>query len=175
MLPNVVVGEVGLVIGLQAEREKMLALTAVLALSGKVCVLDGGNSFDAYHVARLIRCHTPHLTETLARISVTRAFTCYQVVTLFEETPVSDSPLLIFDLLTTFYDESVTTSESFRLLKIVLHYIHKLRQQAPVIVSVRPPPISQSNRLGLVTLLEKMATHTFIQPVPIERKPLRLL
>ena len=175
LLPDVVVGEVGLVIGLQAERDKMLELTAVLALSGKVRILDGGNSFDAYRVARLVRRHTPHLAETLTRIHIARAFTCYQVVALFAETPVSDSPQLVFDLLTTFYDESVSTPESFRLLRLVLHHINRLRQQAPVIISVRPPPVPQSDRLGLITLLERMATHTFIQPVPVKPIPLRLL
>ena len=175
LLPDVVVGEVGLVIGLQAERDKMLALTAGLALAGPVRVLDGGNGFDAYRVARLIRRQTPQLAETLARIHVARAFTCYQVVALFEETAASDSPQLVFDLLATFYDESVSTAESFRLLRLVLSHIQRLRQRAPVIISVRPPLVPQSDRLGLISLLERMATHTFIRPVPVARKPWRLL
>ena len=175
LLPDVVVGEVGLVIGLQAERDKMLALTAGLALAGPVRVLDGGNGFDAYRVARLIRRQTPQLAEPLARIHVARAFTCYQVVALFEETAASDAPQLVLDLLATFYDESVTTRESLRLLNIVLAHVQRLRQRAPVIISVRPPPVSQSDRLGLIPVLQRIATHTFIQPVPVAPIPLRLL
>jgi hypothetical protein len=175
VLPDIVVGEVGLVIGLQAERDKMLELTAVLALSGQVRILDGGNSFDAYRVARLVRGYTPRLVETFERITVARAFTCYQVVTLFEQTPASAAPQLVLDLLATFYDESVSTAESFRLLRLVLTHIQRLRQEAPVIISVRPPPVPQSDRLGLLTLLERVATHTFVQPVPVDWKPLRLL
>jgi hypothetical protein len=107
------------------------------------------------------------LADILSRISVARAFTCYQMVTLLAETPAVASPQLILDLLATFYDESVSTPESFRLLRVGLTHINRLRQQAPIIISVRPPNVSQSDRLGLLTRLEEVATYTFIQPVPV--------
>ncbi|MCP4418017.1 MAG: hypothetical protein GY805_15450, partial [Chloroflexi bacterium] len=112
LLPELATGELGLVIGspvftrgrLHAERTQMLELSAVLALRGSVRVLDGGNSYDALYVARYIRRHTVQMDETLKRISVARAFTCYQMVTLLQQTAVFPSPTLVLDLLTTFGD-----------------------------------------------------------------------
>ncbi|NJN44425.1 MAG: hypothetical protein HC806_06705 [Anaerolineae bacterium] len=57
-------GEIAVLVAPRAEEEKMLELTALLALRGRVGVLDGGNSFDAYQVARLLRRRTSQLTET---------------------------------------------------------------------------------------------------------------
>ncbi|MCP4418015.1 MAG: hypothetical protein GY805_15440, partial [Chloroflexi bacterium] len=104
LLPELATGELGLVIGSHAERMQMLELSAVLALRGSVRVLDGGNSYDALYVARYIRRHTVRLDEALKRISVARAFTCYQMVTLLQQTAVFPSPTLVLDLLTTFGD-----------------------------------------------------------------------
>lgn len=173
-LPDIVTGEIGLAIGPRAERAAMLELTAVLALGQPVRVLDGGNCFDAYHIARQIRRHTHQLDEALNRISIARAFTCYQVISLFAETPAASSPQLVLDLLATFYDESVTVQESYRLLRIVIDHLHRLKQSAPVIISVRPPPEQQPERAGLIAKLQEIASHIFIREVPMAPAPMRL-
>jgi hypothetical protein len=162
--PDIVAGTLNVLIGPRAEREAMIELTAMLALRGPVQILDGGNSFDAYRVARLVRRRTPHLAGTLERVQVARAFTCYQVVTLFKQTPAGPEPQLIFDLLATFYDESVTLAESHRLLRVVLGHLFRLRQEAPVAVSVSRPP--QPERAGLVEVLMAAADQVLIRDTP---------
>ena len=92
---SVATDELGLIIGPHAERLQMLALSAKLALNGAMRVLDGGNSYNALFVARYIRRQTVQLDETLNRILLARAFTCYQMVTLLEETAVSPAPTLV--------------------------------------------------------------------------------
>jgi len=159
--PPVKSGSLSLLVGPKAERESLLELTAVLAALGPVRVLDGGNSFNALRVARLLRRQTWRLDEALNRITVARAFTCYQVVTLFENTPVSPAPQLALDLLPTFYDENVTPQESMRLLRKVLFHIKRLARHAPVVVGVRPPPGPE--RAGLVDLLMEAAEHTLMR------------
>lgn len=172
-LPDIPGGEIGLLIGPRAGCEPMLELTAALALQGPVRILDGGNSFNVYRVARQIRRRTSRLTETLNRISVARAFTCYQVVTLFEETAVAPFPHLALDLLATFYDENISLAESCRLLQLVAVHLQRLRQHAPVIISLHPP--HQPERALLVQLLMDIADHVSITEPPIELTPLRLL
>ncbi|MFQ5419700.1 MAG: hypothetical protein ACE5FD_08915 [Anaerolineae bacterium] len=164
LLPDVVTGEIGLLIGPHAEREMMLELTAVLAVRGPVQVVDGGNRFDAFRVARLIRRRSHRLDDALNQIQVARAFTCYQVVTLLAETAVSPAPHLIFDLLATFDDDSVSVAECYRLLRIVVTHLQRLRRQAPVIVSIRSP--RQPVRAGLVKLVMDVADHLFIHESP---------
>lgn len=166
---EVACGELGLVIGPRAERMQMLELSAILALCGTVRVLDGGNSYNALYVARYIRRHTVHLTETLNRISVARAFTCYQMVTLLQETVVSPAPTLVLDLLTTFSDESIDLGESVRLLRLAIVQLQRLYRLAPVVVSIGPlaqaTPCTthQSDRTILTELVMNAATHHFVR------------
>ncbi|NUM45842.1 MAG: hypothetical protein HUU38_14150 [Anaerolineales bacterium] len=153
----------------------MLELTAVLALRGRVGVLDGGNGFDAYRVARFLRRHTSQLTETLSRIHVARVFTCYQMITLLEETPTSNIPHLLLDFLAPFYDENVPAAESYRLLGRALGQLARLRKTAPVLVSVHPPRVQQPDRDQLIEPLLEMADHVLIREAPRPDPPARLV
>jgi hypothetical protein len=166
LLPDPAAGKLGLLIGPRAEREVMFKITALLASHGPVRILDGGNSFDAFQVARLIRRRTPHLAQALERIFVARAFTCYQVVTLFEQTPATPCPQLALDMLATFGDESVSVEESERLLQIVIAHLRRLCSQGPVVVSIRPPP--QPERSGLVHILREAADQVHMETIPIK-------
>lgn len=162
MLPTEIrTNELTLLVGPRAEQSAMLELAARLAIRGPVRVLDGGNSFDAYRVARLIRRQTPRLAEVLERIAVARAFTCYQVISLFNQTPASEAPQLVLDLLATFYDENVTAEESNRLLAVALSQLQRLGQLAPVVVAVRPAP--QPERAALVATLIEAADRVLIR------------
>jgi hypothetical protein len=119
-------------------REIMTIFTAQLALQGPVRVLDGGNRFDAYPLARLIRRHTSELEETLQRIQVARAFTCYQMLALLAQTAEAPVPTLVLDLLATFLDENVALLERRYLLRQVVDHLVRLRGQAPIAISVSP-------------------------------------
>ncbi len=132
---------------------EMLTLTARLALNGNVCVLDGGNSFDAYAVARRLRSFTPQVEATLTRIRIQRAFTCYQLLTLLEETPSTLIPTLVLDALTTFHDESVALSERIRLLRACTQHLKRLSQTGPVVVCARRAG-TQPESGRLLTLLQ---------------------
>lgn len=130
----------GQIVLLQApDADAMLLITARLALAGPLYVLDAGNRFDAYRVARLVRQQATAAEPALGRIRVARAFTCYQVVALFEQTAATTVPCLVFDLLATFYDENVPLPESYRLLRLVLGHLQRLRRAAPVVLSLYPP------------------------------------
>ncbi len=124
----------------------MLELAARLALSGELRVLDGGNRFNVYPVARTIRRYSPELTAALARIRLARAFTCYQAAAMLAEMPAEPRPLLVIDLLATFYDESVNLNESRRLLAGCIPHLQRLSRCAPVVVSAKPPAPRQPER-----------------------------
>ena len=153
-----------LLIGERGQREVLLDLTAVLGLRGPVRVLDAGNGFDPYMVTRAIRRQTARLYEVMERIYVARAFTCYQVITLLQQTPASPAPHLVFDLLATFADEAVTYRESVRLLQIGMAQLLRLREQAPVVVSARSGLAGQ--RAGLLRLLKRTADVVLLANAP---------
>ena len=137
----------------------MLELAAQLAVQGGLRALDCGNRFNVYPVGRAIRRHTTRVNETLERISLSRAFTCYQVLALLEETPEETCPTLVLDLLATFYDEDVKLPESRRLLGRCLGPLRRLSRLAPVVVSACPPKAMVSaERIGLLEALRDSAS-----------------
>jgi hypothetical protein len=168
-------GELAVFVAPRTQETKMLELIARLALAGQVSVIDGGNTFDAAHVARHLRRQTTQLTQTLSRMQVTRVFICYQMVTLLEETPASPIPHVILDALVPFYDESVPPADCFRLLSVALGHLHRLRKFAPVIVSVHPARFHQPDRDQLVEPLLALADYVFLQETPRANPPVRLL
>jgi hypothetical protein len=179
------------ILGPYAAAQAMLTLAAHLARRGPLQVLDGGNRFNAYIVARQLRrlgtsdISRPgyDLRRCLDRIRVARAFTCYQMAALIDQTMLNGSPTLVIDLLDTFYDESAPLAERRRLAE---HCMQRLRQSilAPaqpdpvpvlpdlvppvlrepaVVVSLRPPPPGQPDPTGLQELVQAAADYVLIQ------------
>jgi hypothetical protein len=116
----------------------LLGLAARLALESSVRVLDCGNCFNVYTVTQALHQRVMDTTGALRRISVARAFTCYQVTTLLESTPQDATPTLVLDLLATFHDESVALGERRRLLDRNVAALHRLSRQGSVLVSLHP-------------------------------------
>jgi hypothetical protein len=152
--------------------DTLLNLIAQLAWHQPVRVVVGGNRFEAHTLARLVRRYTIQLEAVLGRIQIARPFTCYQTVTLFEQLAATPEPLIVLDLLQTFADESISTRESYRLLYLMIDHLHRLRQAAPVIISLKPPP--QPDRAGLVTILKATADVILLPNTPNPPTPLRL-
>jgi hypothetical protein len=141
-----------------AASQAMLAVAARLALYTPLRVLDGGNRFNARVVARLLRqLNAPDLYQALGRIQVRRAFTCYQMAALLEDTPPSSQPSLVIDLLDTFYDESAPLPERRSLAERCMQQLRSLSSLAPTIASVRPPPPSRLDPTGLLEIVQNAA------------------
>jgi hypothetical protein len=177
-LPELIPGQILLVVAPQAGAAGMLDLAARLSLRGSLHVLDGGNQFDAYRVAVAVRRHTPDLAGALARISLARVFTCYQMETLLANTPPQTAPTLVMDFLSTFYDENVSFGERSRLLERCARQLRRLSRRAPVLVSARPArrlSAEQAERFHLTEALRAAADQVFeIQPPPEPLPPPRL-
>lgn len=120
-----------------------LALTAQIGLRRPVWVLDGGNRFDALWVSDYLARHGMPPEPVLARIHVSRAFTCHQMaermLSLPDGGPGRSAPLVVLHLLETFYDENVALAEARRLLQSVWPVIRRRSLAAPVVLTLRPP------------------------------------
>jgi hypothetical protein len=148
-----------------AAREPVAQLTAELALRGPLTILDGGNRFQPYRVAQLLRQKTVDVNAVSKRIFIRRAFTCYQMLALLENTPALKQPYIILDLLATFYDEHVPTHEARRLLDACLHQAERLRQLAPLLITLAPPIVPE--RAFLVEMVCSRAERVLMQDVPV--------
>ena len=154
-----------------AARDEIAPLIARLALHGPVQVLDGGNRFAGYRIMQHLRLLLPDPTPALRRIFVRRAFTCYQVSTMLEETPSRPHPCILLDMLSTFYDENVPLIESRRLLEGCLRQVERLSQAGSLLITLTPPPSAE--RLCLMERLSA-AAHTFYSveaPVILNQQP----
>lgn len=146
--------QVGALLLPRRKARDMLALAADLALHAPLRVVDGGNLFNALLLSRMIRRKTSHVIQTLNRIYISRAFTCYQMEAMLAELTTPGSPLLVMDLLSTFYDESVSDEQSQRLLHNCLAHLKRASGVVPVLVSVSPPRQAGKRPFLLETLLE---------------------
>ena len=110
--------------------------------SSHLMVLDGGNCFNVYPVARLLRRHTSHVTAALAAIQVARAFTCFEMASLLKRSALRSGPppaaILVIDFLSTFRDENVPLSERQRLLHTCLPPLRRLAEASMLLVTARP-------------------------------------
>lgn len=161
-----------LVVAPHAAGSMMLEMAARLSLGDAVRVLDGGNRFNVYPVASALRRMTGDIYPCLERITLSRAFTCYQMLTLLEETPVIEAPTLLLDFLATFYDESVRLEESLRLLDACLPHMRRLAGMAPLLISAKPVPPVCPERAGLVEGLRGAVDQSWVmEPVPVRAQP----
>lgn len=143
---------------------QLLMLTAYLARRGGVQVLDAGNRFNVYPVARALRrLGSADFTQALRRIRIARAFTCHQVAALLAAIPLAHEPVLVFDLLDTFSDQSTPLRERRRLLESSLGHLRRLAGNTFVLVSVRPPPPGQEDPAGLVQMVQAAADRVWLQ------------
>ena len=163
--PSLLLDErLAVIVAPRAGHSFMLDLAARLAVHGPLRVLDGGNQFNAYPVARSIRSYTADLTRALQGIHMARAFTCYQMTSLIADAVEDSTPTLVLDLLATFYDENVNLGESRRLLSSCLVRLKQLAQTAPVVVGVQPPGEICQERSVLVDLVRKSAAQVWEAP-----------
>lgn len=116
-----------------------LALTAQIALRRPVWVIDGGNRFDALWLAEYAARGGQAPEPVLARINVSRAFTCHQMAERILSLPAEAAPLVILHLLDTFYDENVPITEARRLLNALWPVLRRRSRGVPVALTVHPP------------------------------------
>lgn len=156
-----------LLIAPHAGKSMMLETAARLAVAGALRVIDGGNQFNAYVVARSVRRRTAAMQEALTNVRVARAFTCYQMTAMLADMPENAHPTLVLDLLSTFYDENVRLDESRRLLAAVVNHLRRLSALAPLMVSARPPgSVSDPERAELLEMLRQAAHQVWISEPP---------
>lgn len=148
-------GKISLVVAPRTVIPSLMLMLAGLAMRGEVIVVDGGNCFDGYALARALRRETHQLQPALKRVKLSRAFTCYQVLAMLAELPVKGTPVIVLDMLATFLDENVSLSKRQRILDSSLTLLRRISQGAPVAVwsRSRTTPSDEGQQL-LKPLLE---------------------
>lgn len=161
----------GLVYLLQGEdrvlRSAIQELIDRFALRGTVRVLVGGNRISFDHLGLILGDQGGRIYEFLDRILVSRAETCYQMNDALRALESDHIPLVITDMLESFYADDLTLSEVLLLLQKCIGRIHILCRKAPIFIAAR----TDATRPQLLELLEKSSDQRFYF-LPIAEEPL---
>ena len=87
ILPVLKTGKLIVIYTSDAARTESMVLIAELSLRGAVTIMDGGNRYRPYQVAKLLRTKTADISTAANRLFSRRAFTCYEMNTLLSSTP----------------------------------------------------------------------------------------
>lgn len=173
LLPSPTLGRILLLVSPDPLAGELFAMVAHLALQGPLYVLDGGNTFQGYALARALRRQTSDIVEPMQRVLLSRAFTCYQVAALFDTMlPGQDLrryPVLVLDFLATFYDQDVRVPERRRLLRGCIRRLEALARRVPVAVWVRQRSVVPQEAISFLEMVQDAAGQTWYpsrRPVP---------
>lgn len=128
-----------------------------IAMSGTVLVMDAGNCFNPLRLVRAIRQQTLRINQVLENIQVARAFTCFQVLALLDQTIDPKGPVFIFRPLTTFHDEMAPVYERLRLLREVDRNVTRLQDSVAVTVMIRNSHLLEEPLMDWLTTLQGRA------------------
>ncbi len=157
IIPSPTSGRLLLLLTPDSTAGALFEMVARLALQGPLYVLDGGNTFQGYPLARALRRRTPNIAGAMQNVLLSRAFTCYQMAALCTEEDFSFHPILVLDFLATFYDQGVRVAERRRLLKACLRRLQVLRSRAPVVIWVRQRATIPEEAIGFVDIVQAAA------------------
>ncbi len=150
-------GKISLVVAPKTVIHSLMSMLATLALRGRVIVIDGGNCFDAYTLARALLQRTHKIQSVLNAVQLSRAFTCYQMVAMLAELPIDGTPVIVLDLLATFLDENVNFSKRQRLLDSSLNLLRCISEGAPTAVWARAHHAAEGEYQQMLTPLLEAA------------------
>lgn len=111
----------------------------------RLALVVGDNHFDVYRLARLARAHGFDPAVVLARLELSRPFTCHQlhhrIVTLASQPTPPWQALYVIGLLDTFYDEDVRVPDAARLVQKTLTQLKTIAAHGlPILLSMALPP-----------------------------------
>jgi hypothetical protein len=121
-------------------------------LGGNVVFVDGGNTFQLYHIARLAKLHRLDPKQTLERIFISRAFTAYQMTALvlekLKETikRYNAKLVVISDIAGFFLDKDIAETEARRVYSQVMAYLSKFAKENQIALVATYPPHQESRR-----------------------------
>ena len=136
-----------------------------LLLHGQlVLVLDGANSLDVYRLSRMIRAAGQPPETFLARLLVSRAFTCHQMAELVVGSlgpaiaETGSRFVICLDILNTFYDEDVAMPEVTYLLNQMIGKLTSLARAGTIFIVTASEPLPGVRvRMTLLDQLKAMA------------------
>jgi hypothetical protein len=91
----------------------------------------------------MVRRRTPHIRQVLDGLRLARAFTCYQMRELLESAPPDKDPLLVLDIMNTFFDQDIAIETRARVFGQCCQQLQRLAVYRPVaVIAQRKLPLT---------------------------------
>lgn len=144
------------------------------ALQTEIKVIVGANRISFDQLPLILGERVGEVYEVMDRILVSRAESCYQMEDVLAALEPGPAPIIIIDMLASFYDEDLSLGEVTLLLKKCLRRIHQLSDAAPILISAEV----DAARPELLELLERHCDQRFYfqpeEPAPDPQTSMRL-
>jgi hypothetical protein len=127
------------------------------AMQGEVKVVVGANRISFDRLPLILGDRAGEVYEIMDRILVSRAETCFQMQDVLAYLEPSPSPIVITDMLQSFYEKDLSINEVSLLLKKCVRRIHQLSETAPVLISAE----GNAERPVLLETLERLCDQRF--------------
>ena len=137
---------------------------ATLAQRSPLKVIDGGNHFNAYRLAKAIRAQGFDPTPILKQVYISRSFTCHQLAACLALVSSQPFPLIVLDFLATFQDENVPLYERKRLFTNCLTRLKQIALSNPILITVKT---SQTEFVESLLANSDQVFQTEYQPAPV--------
>ncbi|MEX1071124.1 MAG: hypothetical protein WEC37_00715 [Anaerolineales bacterium] len=125
----------------------------VLGILGPLRIILGGNRYTLDYLPILLGRRVIDIYAVLHQIKVSRAETCYQMIDALQKTPPGGTPLIVMELLNSFYDENLSNEEVTGVLNSCVAALIRLSKTTPIIITADP----DERRPELIDLLYKLA------------------
>lgn len=125
----------------------------VLGILGPLRIILGGNRYTLDYLPILLGRRVIDIYTILHQIKVSRAETCYQMLDALKRTPADEAPLIVMELLSSFYDQNLSSEEVAGVLQSCVVALIHLSKTTPIIITADP----DARRPELIDTLYKLA------------------
>lgn len=141
-------------------RAGITELIAAEVLHSALFVVAASEWLPAFELTRILRKRTLDVRQTLNRLYIARASTCYRLFDSLANIPSKGEPVLILDFLHTFYDSDVPLRVRFFKLRECCRQIKRLRLYRPVVVLTQEMPVEDYEKFlpALCSVADQMFT-----------------
>ena len=126
--------ELSLILTQNSARTSKTDLIAHLILKGPLFVISGDEWLPAFALPRIIRRHTTQVKAIMGRLYTVRASTCYRLLDSLSSTAPNGEPILVLELLNTFYDEDIHIRTRLIKFRDCCRELKRLSYHRPVMV-----------------------------------------
>jgi hypothetical protein len=153
------------------EKQKATELITAMLRRKSLYTIAAGDWLPGYGLARMLRSRKAWPAQEAACGRVARPFTCRQLAGLLAEAAPDGRPLLVLDLLNTFYDAGISLSVRADILTECCRHLQRLSRTNPVVVIVQQEAIDDYHYF--YPFLAGIA-HETLQPVCTARQVAQL-